>query len=72
MHLVFYTRPDLQKFVIRISFMVPFYSLDAWLSLRFFRAHVYLDPLRECYEAFVIYSFYCYLVSYLTSKVHLP
>eukprot|EP00210_Caulerpa_lentillifera_P009692 g9247.t1 len=69
LHLEYYTRPDLQKFVIRISWMVPFYSLDAWLSLRFFTAHVYVDPLRECYEAFVIYSFYSYLVAYLVSKV---
>ena len=69
MHLAYYSRPDLQKYVIRISLMVPIYSLDAWLSLRFFHAHVYVDPLRECYEAFVIYSFYCYLVAYLTHRV---
>jgi len=28
-------------------------------------ARVYLDSLRECYEAFVIYNFFMYLLAYL-------
>lgn len=28
-------------------------------------ARLYLDPVRECYEAYVIYNFYAYLVNFL-------
>lgn len=45
--------------------MVPVYSVTAFLSLRFIRHDVYFDAVRSCYEAFVIYSFYALLLSYL-------
>ncbi|PNW87018.1 hypothetical protein CHLRE_02g105350v5 [Chlamydomonas reinhardtii] len=65
MHTEYYTQPRLQKHVIRILLMVPIYAVDAWFALRFRRAREYLDPIRECYEAFVIYSFFAYLMAYL-------
>lgn len=65
MHTEYYTRPRLQRHVIRILWMVPIYSLDAWLALRFKDARGYLDPVREIYEAYVIYNFYAYLMNYL-------
>ncbi len=44
---------------------MPIYSIDAWLALRFKDARLYLDPVRECYEAYVIYNFYAYLMNFL-------
>lgn len=35
------------------------------LTLRFINARLFLDPIRECYEAFVIYNFYMFLIAYL-------
>lgn len=64
MHTEYYTRPRLQRHVIRILWMVPIYGVDAWLALRFRDAREYLDPIRECYEAYVIYNFYAYLVRF--------
>jgi hypothetical protein len=58
MHLEFYNRPRLQIRVVRILWMVPIYAVDAWMSLRFKDAAFYIDPIRECYEAFVIYNFF--------------
>ena len=29
------------------------------------QAQIYLDTARECYEAFVIYNFFMYLLAYL-------
>eukprot|EP00887_Chlorella_sp_A99_P002596 scaffold6.g2596.t1 len=67
MHLEFYNRPRLQIRVVRILCMVPIYAVDSWLSLRFKEARraarapiggrrsvdaFYIDPIRECYEAF--------------------
>jgi len=69
MHTEHYTKPHLQKHIVRILWMVPIYGIDAWLALRFRDARDYLDPIRECYEAFVIYSFYAYLMAYLQDSV---
>ncbi|GFH23710.1 transmembrane protein, partial [Haematococcus lacustris] len=62
MHTEYYTRPRLQRHVIRILWMVPIYAIDAWFALRFRDAREYLDPVRECYEAFVILSFFNFLM----------
>jgi Organic solute transporter Ostalpha len=32
------------------------------------QARLYLDPIRECYEAYVIYNFYMYLTAYLEDE----
>jgi hypothetical protein len=69
MHTEHYTRPRLQRHVVRVLWMVPIYSVDAWLALRFVDARVYLDPVRECYEAYAIYSFYAFLVSFLEDEL---
>ncbi|RVE76088.1 hypothetical protein OJAV_G00005270 [Oryzias javanicus] len=34
-HLVHYTQPELQKPIIRILWMVPIYSLDSWIALKY-------------------------------------
>lgn len=35
MQLEYFSRPKMQIYVIRILWMVPVYSLDSWLALRF-------------------------------------
>ncbi|XP_046852379.1 transmembrane protein 184C-like [Xenia sp. Carnegie-2017] len=67
-HLLNYTKPHLQKYILRILWMVPIYSVTSWLALRFPEAAIYLDSVRECYEAFVILSFLAYLLSYLHAE----
>ena len=44
------------------------FFLLQWLALYFPKAAIYLDSLRECYEAYVIYNFMTYLLAYLSSK----
>ena len=53
----------LQPFVVRIMWMVPIYAVDSWLALRFMGAAIYLDTVRECYEAYVLYNFFSYLLA---------
>lgn len=45
--------------------MVPIYALNAWIGLAFPEQSIYMDSLRECYEAYVIYNFMIYLLNYL-------
>ncbi|GBG34241.1 Transmembrane protein 184A [Hondaea fermentalgiana] len=56
-HLVNYNEPLLQKNIIRILFMVTFYAAFSLLSLLFPNAQIYLDSIRDVYEAFVVYCF---------------
>ncbi|XP_062263298.1 transmembrane protein 184A [Platichthys flesus] len=68
MHLRSYTVPNEQRYIIRILLIVPVYSFDSWLSLLFIsnnQYYVYFDSIRDCYEAFVIYSFLSLSFEYL-------
>ncbi|XP_009945397.1 PREDICTED: transmembrane protein 184A, partial [Leptosomus discolor] len=67
-HLKNYTVPKEQRYIIRILFIVPIYAFDSWLSLLLLGSHqyyVYFDSVRDCYEAFVIYSFLSLCFEYL-------
>ncbi|KAG9476976.1 hypothetical protein GDO78_002388, partial [Eleutherodactylus coqui] len=68
LHLRNYTIPNEQRYIIRILFIVPIYAFDSWLSLLLIgndQYYVYFDSVRDCYEAFVIYSFLSLCFEYL-------
>ncbi|KAK9876660.1 hypothetical protein WA026_014035 [Henosepilachna vigintioctopunctata] len=71
LHVIHYTRPKLQKHIIRILWMVPIYAVNAWLGLVNPKNALYVDSLRECYEAYVIYNFMRYLLNYLNMEMDL-
>ncbi|KAL3515814.1 hypothetical protein ACH5RR_022716 [Cinchona calisaya] len=56
-HLLNYTEPTYQRFIVRIIFMVPVYALMSFLSLVLNDKAIYFDSIREIYEAWVIYNF---------------
>ncbi|GMH06688.1 hypothetical protein Nepgr_008528 [Nepenthes gracilis] len=56
-HLVNYTEPTYQRYIVRIICMVPVYALMSFLSLIFPRSSIFFNSLREIYEAWVIYNF---------------
>ncbi|XP_046832255.1 transmembrane protein 184C [Vespa crabro] len=66
-HMIYYTQPRLQKYIIRILWMVPIYAVNAWLGLVYPEGSIYVDSIRECYEAYVIYNFMMYLLAYLNA-----
>ncbi|XP_020941623.1 transmembrane protein 184A isoform X5 [Sus scrofa] len=68
LHLRSYTVPNEQRYIIRLLLIVPVYAFDSWLSLLLLGGHqyyVYFDSVRDCYEAFVIYSFLSLCFQYL-------
>jgi Organic solute transporter Ostalpha len=69
LHLEYYSRPALQRHIIRILLMPPIYALDAWFCLRFANARTVLTPIRESYEAYTIYNFFMYLIRYLEGQL---
>jgi hypothetical protein len=45
--------------------MVPIYSIESWLSLRFHRYAIYIQTLRDFYESYVLYCFFQFLIEVL-------
>lgn len=64
-HLSAYKNPEEQKFLIGVILMVPFYSIESFISLAQPSISVYCEILRDCYEAFAMYAFGRYLVACL-------
>ncbi|KAL7306845.1 hypothetical protein TKK_0001006 [Trichogramma kaykai] len=66
-HMIYYTQPRLQRYIIRVLWMVPIYAVNAWLGLVYPEGTIYVDSIRECYEAYVIYNFLMFLFAYLNA-----
>jgi hypothetical protein len=70
-HLTHWNAPHIQKYVVRIVWMIPIYSIESWLALRFKGYSIYLETLRECYEAYVIFCFFYFLIALLGDEQQL-
>ncbi|PSS00331.1 Transmembrane protein like, partial [Actinidia chinensis var. chinensis] len=46
-HLLNYTEPTYQRYIVRIIFMVPVYALMSFLSLVLNKSSIYFDSIRE-------------------------
>jgi hypothetical protein len=71
MHLTNYYQPNVQCYVVRILWMVPIYSIQSWLCLRFHNVAIYIETLRDFYESYVLYSFFQFLVEVLQGEEQL-
>lgn len=45
--------------------MVPIYSIESWLAMRFHNKAIYIETLRDFYESYVLYSFLQFLIQVL-------
>jgi hypothetical protein len=45
-----YVKPHLQRYYIRCLWMVPIYSIESWLALRYQDYKVYIETPRDAYE----------------------
>lgn len=64
-HLTNYNQPREQIYIVRILWMVPLYSIESWLAMRFHDRAIYIETLRDFYESYVLYSFLQYLIEVL-------
>ncbi|CDH55716.1 duf300-domain-containing protein [Lichtheimia corymbifera JMRC:FSU:9682] len=60
-----YRKPNQQRQVIRILWMVPIYGISTYVSLVSLDVAFYVDTFRDIYEAFVIYAFFNLLLNKL-------
>lgn len=51
--------------------MVPIYSIESWLCLRYLKYALFIETLRDCYESYVLYCFFQYLIAVLGGKAAL-
>lgn len=56
-------KPSVQRRILAILAMVPIYSITSWLSLVFPSTEVTLSTIRDCYEAYIIYTFMALLIA---------
>ena len=64
-HLRNFYQPEIQRKILAILWMSPLYGITSWLSLVFTSAQGYLSIIRDCYEAYAIYTFLSFLISVL-------
>lgn len=64
-HLSNYNQPHVQCYIVRILWMVPMYSIESWLCLKYHEKAIYIETLRDFYESFVLYSFFQFLIEVL-------
>lgn len=68
LHLRSYRKPFQQRLMIRIQLIIPLFALSCYCMLVSPRGLVtkyIIEPLREIYEAFVIYTFFSLLINML-------
>lgn len=64
-HLRHYSEPVFQRYIVRIIFMVPMYSICSFPSLIHPDQAIYWNTVRDCYEAWVIYNFMSLCLAYV-------
>lgn len=64
-HLSWYNYPEEQKWIIGVVLIVPLYAVESFVSFCSSRAALVFEIVRDCYEAFALYSFGRYLVACL-------
>lgn len=64
-HLRNYSRPPTQSKIIGILYMIPLYSICSSFSLWIPQYSIYIDLVRDCYEAYALYLFLSLLLAYL-------
>lgn len=64
-HLMNYNAPHIQVYIVRILWMVPIYSVESWLAMRFHKKAVLIETARDVYESFVLYCFLQFLIQVL-------
>ncbi|EJD46875.1 DUF300-domain-containing protein, partial [Auricularia subglabra TFB-10046 SS5] len=65
-HLVWYTNKAQQRQIVRLLLMVPIYAVVSLLSYIYWNHATAIVLARDCYESFVLYSFFYLLLLYLS------
>ena len=67
-HARHFENPDVQSRILAILSMVHIYGVTSWLALVFPTWEHILGAVRDCYEAYVVYTFFAFLIAILADK----
>lgn len=59
-------KPTIQRRILAILWMAPIYGITSWMSLVFPGMENFLSAVRDCYEAYAVYTFMAWLVAVLS------
>ncbi|CAF5164345.1 unnamed protein product, partial [Rotaria sp. Silwood1] len=59
------THHQSQKRIMRILTLVLLYAITSWISILFCISAIYMDFIKSCFEAYIIYNFLLLLTKYL-------
>ncbi|KAI8843109.1 organic solute transporter Ostalpha-domain-containing protein, partial [Chytridium lagenaria] len=65
LHLRHWTRPQVQRHILRILFIVPSYAICAFVAYKYSWLAVFVNVYRDCYEGFTVYAFFSLCLVYL-------
>lgn len=72
-HFFYWKKPKEQKAILIIIFMAPLYAIDSFVGLLDIQGSktffMFLDSIKECYEALVIAKFLALMYSYLNISI---
>ncbi|CAI9087582.1 OLC1v1021689C1 [Oldenlandia corymbosa var. corymbosa] len=72
-HLFYWKNPKEQKAILFIILMAPIYAIDSFVGLLDFQGSkaffMFLDSIKECYEALAIAKFMALMYSYLNISI---
>jgi len=69
-HLRNFHNPVVQRKILAILWMAPIYSMSSWFSLVFPASGPYLSILKDCYEAYCVYTFLSFLIAVMGNGDH--
>jgi hypothetical protein len=55
----------IQKYCVRIIFLLPIYAIESWTALYVRQYSMYLETARETYEAYAMWNFLSFVVALL-------
>lgn len=64
-HATHYSLPKEQKQVMRIIFTIPVFAVISFLSICFEDAAIYIEPIRDVWEAFALVAFFLLMCAFV-------
>lgn len=70
-HLADWRFGQIQKYCVRIIFLLPIYAVESWCALYVRSYSLYIETARETYEAFAIWNFLAFVIALLGDEQRL-